>query len=95
MTPFLPVLPFQPLQITHPLSTPHRRAGPLVYHPSMGHQVEAGSTSSPTEVQPDSPGRGRGSNGRRQNQRQLVVTLTSLAGSILLPTLLQDTMITA
>ena len=45
--------------------------GPLGYHLTLGHLVLARlSNSSPTEAQPGSPGRGRGSNGRQASQRQ-------------------------
>ena len=56
-----------------PLPTPVLREGeaPLWYHFTLGHRVPAGlSTSSPTKAQTGGPGRGRGSNGRQQNQRQ-------------------------
>lgn len=43
----------------------------LGYHPTLGHEVTAGlSTSSPTEAQPGTPFRGRGSKGRQQSQLQ-------------------------
>ena len=50
---------------------PQRRGSPLGYHPTLAHPVIVGlSTSSPTRAQPDSPVRGKGSNGRQQSQRQ-------------------------
>ena len=61
------------LQI-HPTVTlfhsPQGMERPLMYHPALGHQFEAElSSSSPTEAQPGSLTRGRGSNGRAQSQR--------------------------
>ena len=59
-----------------PLPSPQRRGAPPGYHPALGHLVPAGlGTSSPTEAQPGSPGRGRGSNGRQQSQRQPLLQL--------------------
>jgi hypothetical protein len=44
---------------------------PLGYQPTLGHIVPVGLIiSSPTEAQPGSPCRGRGSNGRQHGQRQ-------------------------
>ena len=66
-----PLLSALPLQLSS--ITSQRRGSPFGHHPTLGHLVPAGlSTSSPTESQ---PGRGRGSNGREQSQRQHLLHL--------------------
>jgi len=67
-----PPHPVPPSQVPPPIThSPSPQGSPLKDYLILGHQVTARlSASSPTEAQPGSPARGRGTNGRQQRQGQ-------------------------